>query len=88
MTELKAEIAKQYNLEPDSQRAKMLAGMFLSHERMIEEKADGRHVDFTAFNRICEMLDRYVPPVQILVPIRNHAHHRVRSRRHTDRYSA
>ena len=26
--ELKAEIAKQYNLEPDSQRAKMLAGLF------------------------------------------------------------
>jgi hypothetical protein len=67
--ELLAEVAKTYGLEPTSARAKMLAGLFLSHERLIEAMADGRHVDFGAFSKICDMLDKYVPPVVAPVEI-------------------
>ena len=40
----------------------MLAGLLLAQERMIERMAHGQNVDFGAFSRVLELIDKYVPP--------------------------
>src|SRR5215469_11385864 len=61
--EIKAKIAEQHGLQPGDQRADMLAGLTLAHERMIEQMAHGRTVDWVAFSRVTELLERHVPPI-------------------------
>ena len=61
--QLKAEIIEQHRLEPNDPHANTLAALKLARERMVEALAAGRTIDFTAFTRILEMLEKHEPPL-------------------------
>lgn len=59
----KREAQEKYGLAADDTRANMLAGLMLCQERNIELMAAGKHVDFAAFTRCLELIEKYIPVV-------------------------
>jgi hypothetical protein len=66
--QLKAEIIATHGVEASDPVVNTLAALRLARERMVESLAAGRHVDFTAFTRVLEMLEKHEPAI---VPTRS-----------------
>jgi hypothetical protein len=67
--ELKRFAAEALNLPIDHPRTETLASIRMAHERQIEALAVGKHVDFSAFTKIIELLDKLTPPAHVKLDI-------------------
>src|SRR5215469_3441268 len=61
--QLKAEIVATHGVEASDPVVNTIAALRLARERMVESLAAGRHVDFTAFTRVLEMLEKHEPAI-------------------------